>query len=95
MALPGWSVTTMAPEPWWTRDPEDWIARRICKYAELRDENGRRPWLLTGRTVGHGPDHEPLVVDLSGVAWVGPGALDEAVRRYRQRFDVGNDSRGH
>ena len=91
--LPGWSVTTVAAEPWWTRPVEDWIARRICKYAELGDEEGRRPWLLTGRVVGRGPDHEPLVVDIRPVAWIGDDAVAEAHRRYHQDFEVGQDSR--
>ena len=92
--LPGWSVTTMDPEPWWTRPPADWIARRVCKYAELAGEEGRRPWLLTGTVAGYGPDHEPVVVDMSPVAWVSQAALDEALRRYRERYEVGKDSRG-
>lgn len=91
--LPGWSVTTVYPEPWWTRPAEDWIARRICKYAELHEEGDRRPWLLTGTITGTGPDHEPLVVDMHGVAWVGRPALEEALQRYRQHFDVSADSR--
>ena len=44
--LPGLSATTVGPEPWWPRPAEDWIARRVCKYAELGEE-GRYPWLLT------------------------------------------------
>jgi hypothetical protein len=32
--LPGWSVTTITPEPWCSGPPEDWIARCICKFAE-------------------------------------------------------------
>ena len=91
--LPGWSVTTIAPEPWWTRPAEDWIARRICKYAELGAEEGRRLWLLKGRVAGYGPDHEPIVVDVRPVAWVGDEALAEALRRYRKGFEVGRDSR--
>ena len=92
--LPGWSVTTITPEPWWSRPPEDWIPRRICKYAELGSKEDRRPWLLTGRITGRGPDHEPLVVDIRPLAWVGDVALSEAIRRYREGFTVGRDSRG-
>jgi Family of unknown function (DUF6098) len=92
--LPGLSVTTIGPEPWWTRPAEDWIARRICKYAELGDEHDRFPWLLEGRVVGRGPDHEPVVVDPEPVARIGPAALTEAQRRYHARFEVGEDSRG-
>jgi hypothetical protein len=57
LELPGLSVTVVSPEPWWTRPVEEWVARRICKYDELDDEE-RYPWLLTGELVGFGPDHE-------------------------------------
>ncbi|MGH1561692.1 DUF6098 family protein [Mumia sp. DW29H23] len=90
--MPGWSVTTVDPEPWWDRAPADWIARRLCKYAELGEE-GRFPWLLRGRRVGTGPDHEPLVNEMSAVAAIGKSAVDEARERYEATFDVGNDSR--
>jgi len=92
--LPGLSVTTIGPEPWWPRPIEDWVARRVCKYAELGAERDRYPWLLRGRVVGYGPDHEPLVVDVEPVARIGDEALEEAQRRYQERFDVGRDSRG-
>ncbi|WP_203416559.1 DUF6098 family protein [Jiangella ureilytica] len=91
--LPGWSVTTLEPESWWPRPPADWVARRLCKYDEL-DEPGRFAWLLTGRVVGQGPDHEPLVTDIEAVARVGRSALAEARRRYEERFDVGRGSTG-
>lgn len=91
--MPGLSVTTIAPEPWWTRPTEDWVARRLCKYDELGDEEDRFPWLLTGRTVGFGPDHEPLVVDVEPLVRVGPRALDTAKRLYEERFAVAQDSR--
>jgi hypothetical protein len=92
--MPGWSVTTIDPEPWWTRPAADWIARRVCKYAELAEEPDRFPWLLRGRLVGHGPDHEPLVDGLAPVASISPRALEQAAARYRDRFDDGRDSRG-
>jgi hypothetical protein len=72
---------------------EDWVARRICKYLELGEEGDRYPWLLTARLTGHGPDHEPVVDHVVPVARIGQGALDEAKRLYRERFDVGEDSR--
>jgi hypothetical protein len=92
--LPGLSVPTISPEPWWTRPVEDWIARRLCQYAHLGEEEERFPWLLTGRRVGIGPDHEPLVEMLEPVARVGQAVLDHAEKRYQERFDVGRDSRG-
>lgn len=94
VTMPGLSVTTIGPEPWWPRPAVDWIARRVCKYAELGEEDGRRPWLLTGRVVGYGPDHEPLVDRINPLAWLAPEVLDAAQRRYHAVFDVGRDSRG-
>lgn len=90
--LPGLSVTTIAPEPWWPRPVQDWVARRVCKYAELGDEPDRFPWLLRGRIAGWGPDHEPVVVDVKPVARLGTAVLSAARRRYRERFKVGEDS---
>jgi hypothetical protein len=91
--LPGWSVTTISPEPWWTRPVSDWVARRISQYAKLAEEPERFPWLLTGRIVGRGPDHEPLVIDMRPVARIGDSALKTALQIYRERFNVGDDSR--
>jgi hypothetical protein len=92
--LPGLSTTTIAPEPWWTRPVEDWVARRLCQYAHLAEEERRFPWLLTGREVGVGPDHEPVVEMIEPVARVGQAVLDHAEKHYQARFDVGRDSRG-
>lgn len=92
LELPGLSVTVVSPEPWWTRPVEEWVARRICKYDELDDEE-RYSWLLTGQPVGFGPDHEPLLQKARPVARVGSGALHEARRIYEERFDVGKDAR--
>jgi hypothetical protein len=91
--LPGLSVTVVSPEPWWPRPVEDWVARRLCKYAELGAAPGRYPWLLTGRAVGNGPDHEPLVDDVRPLARVAEDAVHEAVRVYHARFTPGEDSR--
>jgi hypothetical protein len=91
--LPGLSVTVVSPEPWWTRPVEDWVARRLCKYAELGEAEGRFPWLLTGRAVGNGPDHEPLVDEVQPIARVADTAVREAVSVYRARFRAGRDSR--
>jgi hypothetical protein len=92
VVLPGLSVTTVEPEPWWPRPAEDWIARRVCKYAELGEEQGRYPWLLTGDIIAYGPDHEPLVVEVRPLARIGMVALDQAKDLYRKRFDVGRTS---
>lgn len=91
--LPGLSVTPVTPEPWWTRPAVEWIARRVCKYMDLAgDAPDRRPWILTGEVVGNGPDHEPLVVAVQPIAWLGEGALDQARKCYEQRFATGRAS---
>lgn len=93
--LPGWSVTTLHPEPWWPRPVADWVARRVCKYADLADADPeRRPWVLFGRVVGNGPDHEPLVVEPEPVGWLSPQVIAEAKHQYHERFEVGRDSTG-
>ncbi|UYP18503.1 DUF6098 family protein [Rhodococcus sp. Z13] len=93
VTLPGLSATTISPEPWWRRPVKDWVARRLCKYSEPAQEDGRFAWLLTGRMVGRGSDHEPLLVDVRPHARIAREVLDEATRWYHERFDVGNDSR--
>ncbi|MFJ8622230.1 DUF6098 family protein [Kitasatospora sp. NPDC093550] len=91
--MPGLSVTPLRPEPWWPRPAVDWVARRVVKYADLNEScPDRRPWVLTGRVVGAGPDHEPLIADPLPLAWVGRRALDEAARRYHERFAPGRAS---
>ncbi|MDV7351638.1 DUF6098 family protein [Rhodococcus oxybenzonivorans] len=62
------------------------------KYAELSQQEGRFAWLLKGRVVGRGPDHEPLLTDIRPLARLSHSVLDEAAHRYRERFDVGQDS---
>jgi hypothetical protein len=60
----------------------------------LRQACGRtRTVLLTGRIVGRGADHEPLVVDMRPVARIGDSALRTALQINNERFDVGDDSR--
>lgn len=72
----------------------EWVARRMCKYAGLmRAPRQPRPWLLTGREVGIGPDHEPLLAECHPLAWVGPSALADAAEVYQRRFTVGRDAR--
>jgi hypothetical protein len=93
--LPGLPVTTLRPESWWSREPADWVARRVCKYVGLAQQDPRRrPWLLTGQIVGYGPDHEPLIGQVHPLAWLGDELVQEARRRYEERFDVGRDSTG-
>jgi hypothetical protein len=91
--LPGWAVTTVKPERWWDRPARDWVARRVCKYRDAGSGGDDiRPWLLSASVVGTGPDHEPLVSDMTPVAWLGDRLLEQAEEVYRGRFDVGRDS---
>ncbi|MCU1659098.1 MAG: Uncharacterized protein JWO57_3754 [Pseudonocardiales bacterium] len=93
--LPGLPVSVLRPESWWTRPAVDWVARRVCKYLDLaRKAPDRRPWVLAGRVVGNGPDHEPLVQDVEPIAWLAPAAVEQAQKIYHERFDVGRDSTG-
>ncbi|WP_249359666.1 DUF6098 family protein [Nocardia cyriacigeorgica] len=92
--LPGLSVTTVVPESWWPRPAREWVARRLCKYAEVGEPGGRYPWLLTGTVVGRGPDHEPILVRARPLARIAESVVDEAKAVYVECFDVGRDSTG-
>lgn len=90
LELPGLSVSVLTPEPWWTRPLEDWLARQVRKYAALTEEDRSRfGWVLRGRTVAHGPDHEPLLADVRPVAYLADAVMEEAQSRYRLRFEKG------
>ena len=80
--LPGLSVNSLAVESWWGERPVHvWIARRLHDYRHVVERRGpgTRPWVLTGREVGRGPDNEPLLSDCRVVAGVHLGVIDEAV----------------
>ncbi|MFD7922222.1 DUF6098 family protein [Streptomyces sp. NPDC059740] len=82
VAMPGLSASPLGVEEWWEDRPlELWVARRVYDYSHLREVKGPdvRPWTLTGREVGRGPDNEPLVTDARPVAWVGDRVIAEAV----------------
>jgi len=88
--LPGLSVNPLEPERWWSRPVEDWLARQLCQYRQVQENDPDRfAWVLTGREVGRGPDSEPLLADTVAIARVAPRAVDEASNRYRERFDAG------
>lgn len=94
LELSGLSVNPLAPEPWWTRPVEDWLARQLCDYVHLMREadEERWPWVLRGTVVARGPDNEPLVDDFEPVAFLSDALIEEAERRYAERFDVARDS---
>lgn len=90
LELPGLSVNPLHPKPWWTRPPEDWIARQLCRYKHLQKKNPERfAWVLRGRLAGRGPDCEPLLADLEPIARLSPALLAETERRYHEHFDAG------
>lgn len=96
LLLPGLSVVALRPEPWWTRDRRDWLARQLCHYVHLSDDadDDRKAWLLIGRIAGCGPDREPLLWPWTPVAWLSDELLSEARERYETEFDTTRDSRG-
>ena len=74
LELPGLSVNPLDPEPWWTRETLDWLARQLCQYKHLRDRNpDRAAWLVRGQLVGRGPDCEPLLGEVEFVAELASG----------------------
>lgn len=79
--LPGLCVNPMSMEEWWAgRSTRMWAARRLYDYRHLQEKRGEgvRPWVLTGREVGRGPDNEPIVDDVEPVAWVADAVVSEA-----------------
>lgn len=93
LLLPGLSVVALKPEPWWTRDRRDWIARQLCHYVPLKDgDDDRMAWLLIGRVAGYGPDREPLLWPWTPVAWLAESVIEQARERYEANFEAGRDS---
>lgn len=89
--LPGVSVNPLTPEDWWTRPVAHWVARQLCQYRHLReDEPGRAVWVLSGRVVARGPDSEPLLSDPTVVARLDDHVLDEAEQIYEEEFERGH-----
>ncbi|MEW9530190.1 DUF6098 family protein [Microbispora sp. NPDC049125] len=94
LPLPGLSATVLDAECWWTSPLEDWLARQVCKYTHLAKEGDRRAWILSGRVVARGPDHEPLIDEVEPVAWLDDSVVEQARQHYEKAFDVGRDSTG-
>ena len=91
LTMPGVSANPLKPPGWWTLPTEDWVARRVCQYLRETDE-GARPWALHGRQVDHGPDNEPLLVDVTPVAWLDERLITEAREVYSRRMHVGKST---
>ncbi len=93
LELPGLSVNPLAPESWWTRALDEWLARQLCNYVHLAEETeGRHAWVLSGEVVARGPDNEPIVAAFQPIAWIADEVLDQAKALYEERFDVARDS---
>jgi hypothetical protein len=94
LELPGLSVVPLTPPAWWSRPVPDWLARQICKYAQLAaGDDSRYAWILKGQMAGRGPDHEPLITQPEPLAVLSPALIEQARRHYHERFEVGRDSR--
>ncbi|MBT2382188.1 DUF6098 family protein [Streptomyces sp. ISL-11] len=81
ISLPGLSVNALDVEPWWQGRPVRlWVARRLYDYCHLREHKGPevRPWVLRARAIGRGPDNEPLVRDVTPIAWIDGRVIAEA-----------------
>jgi hypothetical protein len=79
--MPGLSANPLDLEDWWEdRSRTLWVARRLYDYAHLPHEKGPgvRPWVLSGRETGRGPDNEPLVVDVRPLCWIDETVIEEA-----------------
>jgi hypothetical protein len=79
--MPGLSANPLDIEDWWQdRSRTLWVARRLYDYAHLPHDKGPgvRPWVLTGRETGRGPDNEPLVADVRPLCWIDPEVIEEA-----------------
>lgn len=94
LEMSGLSVNRLQPEPWWTRPVDEWLARQLCNYVHLQEQSDdpRRPWILEGEIVAHGPDNEPLVAGFRPLAWLTRSLVEEAKTVYQERFDVAEDS---
>jgi hypothetical protein len=88
LLMSGVSANPLRPPRWWTRPPEDWVARAVCQYIRELDE-GARPWVLTGRVVDFGPDNEPLLAEVQPIAWLSDELLAAARRHYREQLAAG------
>ncbi|MFI7497945.1 DUF6098 family protein [Streptomyces sp. NPDC049687] len=79
--LPGLSANPLDVAEWWgDRSLTLWVARRLHDYAHLPHDKGEgvRPWVLSGKEAGRGPDNEPLVGDVRPRCWIGPEVIEEA-----------------
>ncbi|MEV5439243.1 DUF6098 family protein [Streptomyces sp. NPDC052682] len=79
--MPGLSANPLDVEEWWEGRPVRlWVARRLHDYAHLPHEKGPgvRPWVLTGKERGRGPDNEPLVSDAEAMCWIDQQVIEEA-----------------
>jgi hypothetical protein len=96
--MPGLSANPLDVEDWWEdRSRELWVARRLYDYAHLPHDKGPgvRPWVLTGRETGRGPDNEPLVADVEPLCWIADGVIDAAKTEVaRQEREWGTLRRG-
>ena len=92
LELPGLSVVPLTPPGWWRRPVADWLARQVCKYAQLGEGDADRcASILTGRKSAAGLTTSrcwPIPI-----RWRSSASLvDQARSRYHECFEVGRDS---
>ncbi|MBD0422840.1 DUF6098 family protein [Streptomyces sp. NPDC052309] len=88
--MSGLSANPLDVEEWWADRPvRVWAARRLHDYAHLPHDKGPgvRPWVLTGRETGRGPDNEPLVADVRPMCWIDAGVIDEALAEVERQVN--------
>lgn len=91
--LPGLTVYPLQPEEWWHRPISDWLVRQLCQLGRRQNgDSSGYAWALTGRMVGRGPDCEPLLANVLPVARLSGHLFEEAQERYRENFNVGENS---
>lgn len=95
--LPGLCANPLAVEEWWGDRPmRTWVARRLFDYRHLRDRKGGgiRPWILTGKELGRGPDNEPIVAYGEAVALIDDAEAEAEAEVAAKKEDWGPLDRG-
>jgi hypothetical protein len=90
--MPGLATVSLRPEPWWAGLATTlWVARRVHLYSPEHVSSavgGHQAWVVRGRLVGRGPDHEPLLADVGAVAPLADSVLAEASRVVADAHDT-------
>ena len=71
LELPGLSAVPLTPPRWWRRPVADWLARQVCKYAQLGDADA--PVVVIGGRGSPGVDIETVEQERSAALEGGQG----------------------